>query len=299
MAQRHPVGQAALIDKGWLASHRLLLARRISQLGILAAFLAGPLTGVWIFKGTIGASRFLDTITLTDPVLLAQTLAAGQLAAASALAGAALVVGFYLLVGGRVFCAWVCPINLVTDAAHWVHRRLHLPKGWQPARQSRYWLLAAVLGASWATGTAAWEWINPVTLSYRGLLFGLGYALPVVGAVAIFDLLVARRGWCGRLCPVGAGYGLLGTAALLRVSAHRRAFCDDCLDCFAVCPEPQVLTPALRGGPTGASPVITSADCTNCGRCLDICAQRVFRFTHRFDRSEETAEAQPSRADAA
>ena len=46
-----------------------------------------------------------------------------------------------------------------------------------------------------------------------------------------------------------------------------------------VCPEPQVITPALKGSGT---PVITSGDCTNCGRCIDVCPDDVFRFSHRF-----------------
>jgi ferredoxin-type protein NapG len=38
-------------------------------------------------------------------------------------AGCAIVVVFYALVGGRVFCSWVCPVNVVTDAAAWLRRR--------------------------------------------------------------------------------------------------------------------------------------------------------------------------------
>ena len=26
-----------------------------------------------------------------------------------------------------------------------------------------------------------------------------------------------------------------------------------------------------------------AGDCTNCGRCIDVCAPRVFKMTHRFD----------------
>jgi ferredoxin-type protein NapH len=67
------------------------------------------------------------------------------------------------------------------------------------------------------------------------------------------------------------------------VAAPARAACDDCMDCFAVCPEPHVITPALRGGKTGATPVILGADCTLCGACVDTCPEKVFAFTHRFD----------------
>ena len=109
---------------------------------------------------------------------------------------------------------------------------------------------------------------------------------------AAFDLLVSRRGWCGHLCPVGTFYGLLGAKSVLRVSARNRAACDDCMDCFAVCPEMQVITPALRGQATD-TPIILSGDCTNCGRCIDVCAMDVFAFTHRFDAT--TAPARDAR----
>jgi ferredoxin-type protein NapH len=103
--------------------------------------------------------------------------------------------------------------------------------------------------------------------------------------VFLYDLLVAPRGWCGHVCLVGAAYSLIGKASLLRVAAPRRAACDDCGDCFKVCPEVQVIKPALKGSGT---PVVTAANCTNCGRCIDVCHAKVFRFTHRFDRREES-----------
>ena len=44
----------------------------------------------------------------------------------------------------------------------------------------------------------------------------------------------------------------------------------------------QVITPALRGGAKHPSPVITEANCTNCGRCIDVCAPNVFEFDLRW-----------------
>ena len=259
-----------------------LILRRLSQLGFLLVFLSGPWVGLWIAKGNLAGSLTLDVLPLSDPFVILQSLVAGHIPAVPALIGAAIVAVTYALIGGRVYCSWVCPINPVTDAAHWAHRRLNLPKGWQPARSTRLWLMVTVLAVSAATGTVAWEFVNPVSLLHRGLLFGIGFGWTFVLAVFLFDLVVSRQGWCGHLCPVGAFYGQLGRKALLRVSARGRAACDDCMDCFAVCPEPQVLTPALRGA-TGQTPLILAPDCSNCGRCIDVCDLDVFRFTHRFD----------------
>jgi ferredoxin-type protein NapH len=282
MVVRASPGGGEVAARSWFARHKWLLARRVSQLGILALFLLGPWAGMWIVKGNLASSLTLGVLPLSDPYMLLQSMAAGHMPWKEALVGAGIVVAFYLVVGGRVYCSWVCPVNMVTDTAGWLRRRLNLRTGRTPSRQLRYWLLGATLIASIASGSIAWEWINPVSMLQRGVTFGFGLAWTIVVAVFLFDLLVAPRGWCGHVCPVGAFYGVLGRAALPRVSAAGRVRCDDCMDCYKVCPEPQVITPALKG-PSDATPVIRSVNCTNCGRCIDVCTRDVFRFTHRFD----------------
>ncbi len=269
-------------SRPWLVRQRWLLLRRASQLAILALFVAGPWLGVWVLKGNLSASLVLDTVPLTDPLLALQSMLAGHWPYVTALTGAAIVLVFYLLVGGRVFCSWVCPVNLVADAAAWLRRRLGIKTGRAPDTDTRLWLLAGVLVAAAVSGTLVWEWVNPVSLLHRALIFGLwGSLLPIAG-IFLYDLLIANHGWCGHVCPVGAFYGLLGRMALIRVSAARRDACDDCLDCFVVCPEPQVIRPALKRA--GQShPLILAGDCTNCGRCIDVCDRQVFKMTHRFD----------------
>lgn len=271
----------AAVRGPWRAQ-RFLVLRRLSQAAVIALFLLGPLAGIWIVKGNLSASLTLGTLPLTDPFVLAQVLATRHVPEASALIGAAIVVAFYALVGGRAFCSWVCPVNVVTDAAAWLRKALRITGGRAPNRSLRLWLVAAVLIASAITGLTVWEWVNPVSMTQRALIFGGSVAWGAVAAVFVFDLLVAPRGWCGHVCPVGAAYGLIGRASVLRVSARHSSRCNDCADCFAVCPEPQVITVALKGK-DGASPVITASDCTNCGRCIDVCRPDVFRFTHRWN----------------
>ena len=275
-------GADAVQAHGWLAAHRWLLARRAVQLGILALFLAGPVAGWWLVKGNLNFSYTLGFLPLQDPYVLLQSLAAQHAPQIKVLIGAAIVLAFYALVGGRVYCSWVCPLNPVTDAAAWLRLRLGLTRGARLSPSPRHWLLAMTLGLAALTGTIAWELVNPVSIVHRGLIFGMGAAWAVAAAVFLFDLLVAERGWCGHLCPVGAFYGLLGRVAVLRVVAVRRAQCNDCADCYAVCPEPTVIKPALKGEREGRSPVILGAECTNCARCLDVCSKNVFAFGTRF-----------------
>ena len=145
--------------------------------------------------------------------------------------------------------------------------------------------MAMILILSAVTGSIVWEQLNPVTVLQRGLLFGglvsgMGAGWLLLSAIFLFDAFVARRGWCGHLCPLGALYSLLGFASVLRVKAVRREQCTDCMDCFTVCPEPQVIRPALKGD-EGSSAVILSNNCLNCGRCIDICPHNVFCFSRR------------------
>ena len=69
---------------------------------------------------------------------------------------------------------------------------------------------------------------------------------------------------------------------VVRVRAKKRHLCDDCGDCFVICPEPYVITPALDRAEHGVGPVILSGDCTNCGRCIDVCHADVFAVSTRF-----------------
>ncbi|MDQ5916833.1 MAG: ferredoxin-type protein NapH, partial [Pseudomonadota bacterium] len=234
------VGVEALEAKGWLATYKWLLLRRSVQISILALFLLGPLAGVWIVKGNLAYSYTLGILPLTDPYVALQSLLTGHVPEKLGLIGVAIVLGFYFLVGGRVYCSWVCPVNIVTDTAGWLRRRLGIKGSVHLARETRYWVLGMTLVGSAVTGVVLWELINPVSMLHRGLIFGMGLAWAIVLVVFLFDLFVMSRGWCGRLCPVGAFYGLIGKFSPVSVSAPQRSACNDCMDCFEVCPEPQV-----------------------------------------------------------
>ncbi len=277
------VGAEAIAEKGWLFAHKWLILRRVVQFGLLALFLLGPLAGIWIIKGNLNYSLTLGVLPLTDPYVMLQSMLTGRIPERDALIGVAIIALFYALIGGRVFCAWVCPVNPVTDAAGWLRRRFNIKGGANFSRDTRYWILVMTLILSAFGGSIAWEWINPVSMLHRGLLFGMGASWLIVLAIFLFELFVSRSGWCGRLCPVGAFYNLLGRFSLLRISASKRSACNDCMDCFEVCPEVQVIRPALKGEEKNVGPVILDANCTNCGRCIDVCSKDVFVFGLRFN----------------
>ncbi|MEG9531736.1 quinol dehydrogenase ferredoxin subunit NapH [Mannheimia indoligenes] len=286
MAANSPrdAGLEARQKLGWWHAYRFLILRRLTQLGIILMFMSGPLWNFWILKGNYSGSLLLDTVPMTDPLMTAQVLATGYQPEWTVLIGALIIVVFYAIVGSKVFCSWVCPMNIVTDSAAWLRRKLGIRQSAKLPRGLRYIILAVILIGSAISGTLLWEWINPVAALGRVFVFGLGATLWLVLVVFLFDLLVVEHGWCGHLCPIGATYALIGAKSLIKVKVVDRNRCDNCMDCYNVCPEPQVLRVPLHGKQEDST-VILSKDCITCGRCIDVCAEKVFAFGTRFQGS--------------
>ncbi|MDD2867337.1 quinol dehydrogenase ferredoxin subunit NapH [Neomegalonema sp.] len=264
--------------KGVLRAHKWWLLRRTTQVCVILIFALSPVGGYWIARGDFASSRILGLVSFSDPYIFLQTLAAGAAPVGAALTGALLVGLLYLVVGGRAYCSWVCPVNVVTDAAHWLREKLGVTRDRKLDRRTRLWILLATFLAAFGSSAVAWEFVNPVSLLQRGLIFGMGLGWAVILAVFLLDFAITRRGWCGHLCPVGAFYGLIGKVSLTRVSAARREDCTNCGACFNVCPEPHVITPALKGEGTR---LVLSGDCVNCGGCIDVCPVDVFEMASR------------------
>lgn len=274
---------AAVTERGWWKAHQFLILRRLSQISVLLLFAIGPWFGIWLLKGNLSSSELLSTIPLADPLTSLQVLLTGHTPELSLIFGAIIIALFYLLAGGRVFCSWVCPVNIITDTASWLRRTLNLARINDMPRNLRYYLLGLVLVLPILTGLTVWESVNPVPILYRALLFSAGAGLWILVAIFILDLFISDRGWCGHLCPTGALFALLGKLSPIKVSAVNAKDCNNCMDCFVICPESQVIKPALKS----KQPMITNSDCTLCGRCIDVCAPRVFQFTNRIDLKAE------------
>ena len=293
---------------------KYLLLRRVCQLGILGLFIMGNysiatlknvqnLTPVSVFGGDVEAllgdsssvvakqpspishivqgnlshsSWFDGLFSLSDPLSVAQIFLAGGGLALDIALGALLVIALYGVLLGRAYCAFVCPVNMLTDLADFLRaklgfnltqRRLSLP------RSTRYVMLALALLLSAACGVAAFDLISPIGMFARGAAFGMGFGLFLLLAVFCFDLFVLKNGFCGHLCPLGAMYSLLGRFALLRVK-HTLSNCTKCMECVKICPEPEVLKPI---GKTDG--ILKEMACLRCGRCIEVCDDDALHFS--------------------
>jgi ferredoxin-type protein NapH len=264
-----------------LRRHRYRVARRLVQLGTLALLWAGANAGVQVLVGDLSSSELLGTVPLSDPLAVLQILATGHLPGTTALVGAGIVLAGWFLVGGRGFCAWACPTNMVTDMAGWTRRRLRLKgRRLKIDRSARFWILGLALLLSALLGVSAFEQLSPIGVVQRELIFGPGLALlTVVVGLFVLDLFVLRQGWCVSLCPLGAFWSLVGHRSPLRVTFDDSR-CDRCGDCVPVCSQSHVIefeTMARRG-------FIDSGDCLNCGRCIEVCPRDACHFGLRLSR---------------
>jgi ferredoxin-type protein NapH len=267
---------------GKLCDGRYLILRRVTQIGVLLLFFGTlywrwQLAGAPLLRGNLSASEFLGIVPMADPFAVLQQLVSGHALHTTVLLGAAILMVFYAA-AGRVFCSWVCPMNMVTDAAGWLRNRLRLNNLFRLSRGTRYWVMAMALALSALMGVAAFEWVSPISMLHRELIYGVGMGLTAALGIFIFDLLILKHGWCGHLCPLGAFYGLLGKTALLRVRFDD-ASCTRCGECARVCPEPQVLN--LRKA--AESGMVTAGTCTNCARCIPVCPEGSLAFAWRWN----------------
>jgi ferredoxin-type protein NapH len=273
-----------VMPKSWtgkLGVWRHIILRRVVQVGVLLLFMGTAhwgwsLAGQPLLVGNLSSSELLGVIPMADPFAVAQILLTQHGLEARVLIGAGIVLVLYGVLGGRVWCSWVCPINMVTDLAGWLRIRLGIRDMFHLNRNIRYSVLTLALLLSALTGVAAFEWVSPISMLHRELIFGLGLGWTAVLGVFLFDLLVFKHGWCGHLCPLGAFYALVGRLAPVRVRFDAPT-CTHCGECARVCPEPQVLNlkqAAIAG-------MVASGECTNCGRCIRVCPEDTLHFDMR------------------
>ena len=258
--------------------YRFLILRRISQLTLILLYVGANVWGWNILMGNLSASLFLGVVPLSDPYAALQMLVSGAVLATDLLIGVGIISVFYMLIGGRAFCSWVCPINMITDAAAWLREKLEINRvqsNIPVSRNVRYWVLALSLVISAIMGVAAFEFISPISMMHRGLIFGLGFGWAAMLSIFLFDLFVLKNGWCGHVCPLGGFYSLLGKFSLIRVH-HDEQKCTLCMQCKVVCPETQVLHMIGK-----ESLPVLSGECTNCARCIEVCDDDALNFSIR------------------
>lgn len=224
-----------------------------------------------VLEGALTASRFVG-FHMADLNSALQVMLAYKHIVLNLVIGTVTVFIMWWLLGGRTFCSWVCPYHLVAEWAEMLHLKL-VDKGWAKDhtfdRRTRTWFWVIFVVLALVTGYTVYETISPTGILSRALIYGPGLALIWVALLLLFEIFYSRRAWCRYGCPIGLTYGLVGSISPFKVQYHLK----DCLhegECRKVCLVPHVLDPIIKGKADKLD-VDLGADCTRCGRCVEVC----------------------------
>lgn len=270
-----------------MIKNKYLILRRITQISLMFLYFGANAWGWTFITGNLSSSLILGTIPMSDPYAVLQMFAAGAVIASNILVGSMVAVLLYGFVGGRSFCSWVCPVNIITDAANYLRRKLgfnQIQKRQPATRNIRYWVIVMSLVISTGLGVTAFEFVSPISMVHRGIIFGLGFGWAAIVVIFLFDLFVLKNGWCGHICPLGGFYSIIGKYSLIRVK-HQEEKCTLCMKCKEVCPENQVLFMVGK-----STEQVLSGECTNCARCIEVCDDDALNFSIRDLINQKTKE---------
>ena len=240
-------------------------------------FVNDPAEDLDAIKGNTWSGTFWG-FQLSDPLAAVGQMAAG-LNIYTPFLLTALIPITLTLIFGRFFCGWICPATLLyelnTGLAAFL-RNAGLNTGSKHFdRRVKYLVLALGVILSALTGSMLVAGIYPPAIIGREIYYAVALGGFGAGAVfflltLLFDILVARRGFCRYLCPGGALYSLLGRYRVFRIQRIVET-CNDCAKCSAVCE-------------FGLDPLRDKfgQECNNCTACMAICPTNAMTFKIRL-----------------
>ncbi len=240
-------------------------------------FTDDPAEELDVIKGNTWSGTFWG-LKLSDPLAVLGQAAAG-LGVYWPFALTALIPVVLTVLFGRFFCGWICPATLIyelnSNLASWLHWAGINLGNRHFDRRIKYLVFGAGLAASMVSGSVLVAGVYPPAILGREIYYavalgGFGAGAVFFLATLLFDLIVARRGFCRYICPGGALYSLLGRYRLLRIQRTVET-CNDCAKCNAVC---EFGLDPLRDG--------FGQECNNCTACMAICPTDALTFNLRL-----------------
>lgn len=262
-------------------SHKWRNLRWASIILINAMFVVSFAWDVQLVEGALTASRFLG-FHMADPTAALQVTLAFKSLMLNLLIGTVTVIALWWIVGGRGFCSWACPYHLLAEWAEAIHLFL-ARRGWVKDhpfhRGLRLVLWVVFMVLAFVTGYTVFEYINPVGIVSRALIYGPTVAVIWVIFLLGVEIFFSRRFWCRYVCPMGLTYGMTGAIAPIQIKYDLEK-CVHEGECRAVCLVPHVLEITKMGHAPDTIDYI-GPDCTRCGLCVDACPQNALSFTVR------------------
>lgn len=191
------------------------------------------------------------------------------------------VVVAMALLYGRIYCGYLCPQTIFSEAAQWWERgvsRFVTRKfiAWPAPRRKLAERAVAIAGLIPGSVFLAFIFISyfvePRDLLSRLIALDIrtagGIAGAVVTLIAFLDFTFVRQTFCTTVCPYGYLQGMLVDRNSLLVQYRDPGHvCIECKKCERVCP----MDIDIRKSPF-------QMECTHCGECVDACTDVLGRL---------------------
>lgn len=262
---------------------RFTILRRITQIAILSLFAVAYYKSIKLLVGNLSSSLLFNTIPLADPFATLQIALAGGALGSSVIIGAIIVICIYASIAPRMFCGWVCPVNIISDTANFLRTKLGFSKEstiLNIKRNTRYYMLLVIIVLSTILKIPVFESVNYIAIIHRGIIFGGTTYIAIIICLLLFDIFVLKRGICGYICPLGAFYAIISKYSIIRIY-HNADNCTKCAKCLYECPENHIMD--IIGEKSGH---ISDSECISCGRCIQACDDNALKFNIRNLRSK-------------
>lgn len=191
------------------------------------------------------------------------------------------VVVAVALIYGRIYCGYLCPQTIFSEAAQWwesrVARFVKMKWAGSPAgvlkTRERILSLAGVFAASvFLAFVFISYFVEPGDLFQRLISLDVQTAGGVAGVVVtlftFMDFAFVRQTFCTTVCPYGYLQGMLvDKNSLLVHYRDEEKSCIECKKCVRVCP----MQIDIRDSPK-------QMECVHCGECIDACGEVLGRL---------------------
>ncbi len=244
----------------WFQFFSLLLLMVIPFLALQKiTIIAGNYFSLRIWK-----IEFADPLFALQTVLLTFSVTIGLL-------GAVVIPVLLAALGGRLFCSFVCPYNLLAELLQKVKKKIFNVKGATvPLKRSYYWamlglwLVIVVISGFPVLYYVSMPGQSGVFLSRLIFWHVLGSEGLLILLLLIVDVWFLNRLWCKLICPVGA---------LLQRFHLKKGLNVRFNDFQCVCSEDDSESPCVSRCPIFLNPKKENLYpfCFNCGACVQEC----------------------------
>ena len=178
------------------------------------------------------------------------------------------------IVFGRFFCGWMCAFGTMNDFIYIISSKIFKFKFKVDAKTDRilkmlkYVVLIFILIFVWTLGSKTLNSFSPWNAfaqisNFKNAIFDYSLGFIILALIAAGAMFIERF-FCRYLCPLGGIFSLVSRFRLFKINKPNEK-CGKCRLCTTKCSMGIELYKVNK---------VTSGECINCLKCLDVCPRK-------------------------